>query len=410
MKTQKEEKNNEARMLVTGENNLKRSPVLMYEQQVKRMKLSFKELKEKVQRLPALSKWAIVKHDKDKNEQGETVLPHYHVVLIFKRRVSLEMIAKKLKDRPQQFEIMTKRGKSAKSSANNALAYLVHRTTNSRDKYQYDVNAVVANFDYVAFIKRQEAQMKPQDILDLLGEGKITKQDSLTQMMDLGATTLSFYKKKIEDVHAARIEIEYQQWLKEMKEKKQKIKIIWCYGPGGTGKTRFAKEFCKRHDLNYFICSGSNSPFDGLNDLSATQQEVLIIDELRPGVIRYQDLLQLIDPMNYEKFAVARYRNPRVMAKVIFICTVYSPLEFYKSMPIINRKVDTVFQLNRRIGLTLRFSYQTIDEVINKRAVGVDKQEYTVIKEHENQYVSEAMYTGFSLKDLELYGEKDNKK
>lgn len=175
----------------------KRAPVIMYEQQEKFLPFSIESLQRRIKSLTAISKWAIIKHDKDKNNIGEFVTPHYHVVLIFKTRVSINSIAKQLCDKPQQFEAMTRRGQSAKSSANNALAYLTHQTTNSLNKYQYSADNVIANFDYSKFLKEQTELMHPQDILDLLVDGKINRNDALKQMMSFGAVTLSKYRKKL---------------------------------------------------------------------------------------------------------------------------------------------------------------------------------------------------------------------
>lgn len=391
-------------------NPVKRSSVLMYEQQVKYLPLSLERLREQIEileRRKGLLRWALIKHDKDTDKEGELVAPHYHVVLQFRKRVTVDLVAKRFKDKPQQFEIMTKRGQGAKNSAENAFAYLLHRTTNSREKYQYDVNEVVANFDFSKFMQEQEERLRtPDDVLDLLGEGKITRQEAIEEISFFGAAKMSEYRRKIEDVFAMRIELDYQAWLYEMEQKSEPIKIIWCFGPGGTGKTRYAKNWADRHGLIYYICSGSNSPFDGLNGLGPRQQEVLIIDELRPGVLKYHDLLQILDPWNYEKRAVARYRNPRIMAKVIFVCTVYSPLDFYKNTLVSDRNIDTFKQLLRRIGVTIEFTYDGIFEV----QLSTDSMLYERVKRYENQYINHTREVTFSIDDLETYGKNDNGK
>lgn len=395
----------------------RRSPVLMLVQQEEHLSLPIDELQTKIERLKnvGLIRWAYIKHDKDKNEDGELVAPHYHFTLQFKKRVSVDSIAKRLKENANQFEIMTKRGLNAKVSANNAFAYLVHRTENAREKYQYDPKDVVSNFDFPKFIQELAEQMTPQDILDMLGEGKITKREAQKQILSLSATAMSEYKRRIDDVYSARLDLEYRKWVKEMKAANKPIKVIWCYGAGGTGKTRYAREWAIKQNLNYYICSGSNSPFDGLKDLSPKEQEVLIIDELRPKTLQYPDLLQILDPMNFEKVAVARYYNPHVMAKVIFVCTIYDPYQFYRHMPRLDRNIDTFDQLSRRIGLNIEFTKSHINETVPrlKKVKDEDTDEaettymYETIKSHKNKFNTNKVETKFTLEDLENYGNNE---
>ena len=408
MKVRKTQPNLEAERI-----SPKRSPVLMLVQQESKLSLPIKELQDRIEHLKnmGLIKWAYILHDKDKDKHDKLVAPHYHFTLQFKKRVSVDAVAKRLKESPSQFEIMTKRGRDAKVSANNAFAYLVHRTEKAKGKHQYDPKEVIASFNYPKFIKDIAEQMTPKDILEMLGEGKITKHEAQEQIMAFGAPTLGTYKKKIDDIHSARLDIEYQEWLKEMKALKEPIKVIWCYGAGGVGKTRYAKDWAVRQGLNYYICSGSNSPFDGLNDLSAKEQEVLIIDELRPKTLKYPDLLQILDPMNFEKVAVARYHNPHIMAKAIFVCTVYNPYQFYLQIPNLDRHIDTFDQLSRRIGLNMEVTTYNINETVPKLKEIEDKRtgskfytyEYEVVRSYINHYANDRIDTTFTLEDLEGY-------
>lgn len=380
---------------------LKRSLVFMYEQQVEYMPTSIDKLLVRIKRLGNLDKWAYILHDKDVKQSQVPIPPHYHVVLIFKKRVSLDAVAKRLGDKPQQFEVMTKRGQGARQSSNNALAYLTHRTTNAQNKYQYSPADVKANFDYEAFLKSQEEQILPQDILDKLAVGDIDKKRAIQMLIAEGGGVLAKYKRKIDDIASARMEIEFDNWRLKMKKRNVPIKIIWCYGVSGTGKTRYAKNFCEERRLNYYICSGSNAPFDGLINLSADEQKVIIVDELRPNVIKYADLLQILDPMNFEKVAVARYHNPHVMAEVIFICTVYSPLSFYKALPVMDAKIDDFNQLIRRLGLIIKFTPESIFEMKYKIVNG--NIECAKVNEKVNPFRNSGVTSHFSINELESY-------
>lgn len=276
----------EEKVIKGQQSNYLRSSVLMYEQQLEH--LPFNDVDALERRIKSLidsqnlERYALIVHDQDTDEKEEKIKQHVHVTLIFKERVSVNTIAKVLDDKPQQFEIMTKRGNSAKVGAENALMYLLHRTSKSATKYQYPVSAVKANFDFETFVTNQEKQVNPKDILDLLGDGKITELEAKRMMMVKGANIFANFSKKIKDVAAARLEIEYEKWLANMKQSEKQIKVIWIYGESGTGKTRYAIDFAIRHQKSYFKTSGSNDPFEGY-----TGEKILIMDELRPETLRF---------------------------------------------------------------------------------------------------------------------------
>ena len=73
-----------------------------------------------------------------------------------------------------------------------------------------------------------------------------------------------------------------------MREKHAQIQVIWIYGPSGCGKTSLAKEYAQKKDQPYFISVSTRGVFQGYNG-----EHTLILDELRPGVITYADLLGL---------------------------------------------------------------------------------------------------------------------
>lgn len=380
--------------------NYLRSAVLMYEQQLEHLPFdNIDALERRIESLldsQRLDRYALIVHDQDKNESGEIVKPHVHVTLIFNERVSINTIAKVLDESPQQFEVMTKRGNSAKVGAENALMYLIHRTSKSANKYQYPVSAVRANFDFATFVSRQEQQISSKDILDLLGDGKISEIQAKQMMMAKGANVFANYSRKIKDVAAARLEIEYERWLVDMKQSEKQIKVIWIYGESGTGKTRYTIDFAIRHHKSYFKTSGSNDPFEGY-----AGEKVLIIDELRPETLRFQDLLQILDPHVYEKKTVARYHNAHIMAEVIFITSPYDPLRFYNSMYGISSRIDNFQQLNRRIGLILNFQYRFILEQICEVADMDGSLGYVTIQTNRNQYSGKQASNGFSMDELE---------
>ena len=67
-----------------------------------------------------------------------------------------------------------------------------------------------------------------------------------------------------------------------------KIRNVVLLGHGGCGKTSLAKEYAQKKDQPYFISGSTRGVFQGYNG-----EHTLILDELRPGVITYADLLGL---------------------------------------------------------------------------------------------------------------------
>ena len=97
-----------------------------------------------------------------------------------------------------------------------------------------------------------------------------------------------------------------------------------------------------------------------LRDLSIEEQDVLIFDDFRPDTLPYSSILQIFDPLNVGVSLDARYYNAYLMSEFIIVTTPFSPYEFYQTMHIRNRKVDTFEQLSRRISVTFRFTPEDI--------------------------------------------------
>ena len=159
-----------------------RSRGVMYVQQLDKMKFSSLDaLKRRVQSLSKLKRFAMIVHDKDTNGDNELAKPHVHVMLEFESPRMLSAIAKELDDAPEHFESMTKHNKNG---INNGFAYLVHRTKNASNKYQYDPDKVIANFNYQSFLDKLKTEVNEgryegkMGISNLLGDfinGKLTK-------------------------------------------------------------------------------------------------------------------------------------------------------------------------------------------------------------------------------------------
>lgn len=140
----------------------------------------------------------------------------------------------------------------------------------------------------------------------------------------------------------------------------KKIQVIWICGPAGTGKTRLAKQYADKADQPYFISGSSRDPFQGY-----AGEHTLILDELRPKTIQYEDLLRVLDPHNITDrvMAPSRYSDKALACDLIIITSPYSPRHFYNEIfsgtytaTGYAAVIDGFDQLDRRIALTIQMT------------------------------------------------------
>lgn len=345
-------------MEVSNKTTSPRSRVLMFEEQDQYFKIngSIEEFLtdrcEKMVKKYGLKEYAFIHHDRDKNN-GQLAKPHYHLTLYFgENRPMISSIADVLNTTENQIEIMTKRGTKAETARINAFMYLIHATRNARKdgKYQYSSKNVIANFDYVKFVKDHMLNDDPTDILDDLGNGRIIRTQARARMMTLGAQVLAKYSRKIDEIAEAALAIQNEAWRKEHEENHTELIVYWFYGQTGTGKTRFAKYLAKEiFKIPYFVTGARR---DAMQDYEG--QHLIVWDELRDD-IEYSELLRLLDPYNYDKAISSRYYNKNLMPDIVIITSPYSPDELYRVMRITDRKIDKVDQLVRRVPIIHEF-------------------------------------------------------
>ncbi|MDD1381331.1 Rep family protein [Limosilactobacillus reuteri] len=348
----------------------------MFTQQLQHLNCSQDELIKKINKLPYIDQYAFITHDKDINSDNIPVTPHIHLVLCFTQRVRITQIAKELDQPAQYFEIMTKRGNSLEASKNNAFAYLIHQTIQAKKqgKYQYEPSEVIANFDYTKLINtlKQLTFYNPKQVLSDFNNGKIDKLEALKRIKECNSPRIPQYVTSINKIEEINDKIKQSEWIREHEKSQKPITIIWIYGAAGVGKTEFAKHIAKKYstDNKYDFTGSTRDLFQNIGTASS-----LIIDEIRPKDIRFNDLLKICDPYNFFKWAPSRYQDRAIMADTIIFTSPYSPVKFFNLYKLDNN--DSFSQLQRRIALTIEVTKQQLIQLtpITKPTVKLSSNE-----------------------------------
>ncbi len=296
-------------------------------------------------------RFAVILHDKDVDDKGQPEAPQLHAMLEFENARHVRAVAKALGDKPQYLQIWD-------AGISNGFSYLVHRTENAKNKYQYNPSEVKANFDYVAELERIAKQVnkakygkkggKVDTLLNELYSGSIRKKDVEEQI------TGSEYGKncrKIEDVEAKRLQQEAEEFNQKRIEAGKPVIVIWIWGYSGTGKTSLAIDKAKQAGTPYYITGSTRDIFQRYKG-----EHTIIFDEFRPKSMEYEDLLRIIDPYSVAPMAPARYHDKYLACDLFIFTSPYSPSGYYnEKFPTWweENSVDSFEQLHRRISLAL---------------------------------------------------------
>ena len=300
---------------------------------------------------------ALILHDKDVKDDGVTpAKDHIHMVIEFENPRSLSQVAKELGVEEQWLEIW--RGKRE-----NAYSYLIHATDNSRDKYQYSCEDVIANFDYTALIKeisdkvskvgRITSKKKMDTILDLIGCGEATIKEVKAQ---LTGSEYANNSDKIKKAHELFLERKAEELHSEMIKNNELVACHWFYGVSETGKSFLAEKLASESGPYY----KTTTTKDAFQFYQA--EPILILDELRQHSIPYSELLALLNPFSKGNVAVSsRFYNKALAVKTVYITTPLDPIAFYGAYKL--NDVDSGMQLYRRLSSVLRFDMDFISKM-----------------------------------------------
>lgn len=368
---------------------------MMYEQQLRHLPAGTIEQLTALLIKMAPKKYALIVHDMDVNEQGEPAEDHVHVMLSFENARSINSIAKELGDKPQYLQMWT-------GKAENGYSYLIHATKDSIDKYQYSPLKVIANFNYQEEIRRitEEVERSRQTanskiLLDSLYKGEISKEELEKR---LSGSQYGRMKRQIEDVWCKHLQFQAAKWREEIKKSGKRIEVIWISGEAGTGKTSFAREYAEKSNRPYFITGSSRDLFQNYSG-----EHTMIIDEFRADMMKYPDLLRILDPFGCQVMAPSRYSDKPLACDLILITSPYDPVEFYEQLfgRIPGDSIDGLEQLLRRITLTIEMDASHIRAVEYDREAKVYRAVDNAEKEnHYSKRYREKDCTASNPKDL----------
>lgn len=120
--------------------------------------------------------------------------------------------------------------------------------------------------------------------------------------------------------------------------------VLWCTGPSGSGKTRWVYDHFAVDDV-YRVKMRSH-PGATFWWTGYTQQYVALLDDVRPDVCTFLDLLAILDryPLGV---ATASGETTQLRSPIIIVTSVLGPTDYNNE--------EQVAQLYRRIGTVLSF-------------------------------------------------------
>lgn len=255
--------------------------------------------------------------------------------------------------------------------------------------------------DYIN--KRGAFQEKGEKILYILtageiagSQGKRNELDAIEDMLQDGKRPSEIFEEL--GLRSRRYEsiIKGAFYDKRVKEtpRRRDVEVFWHVGVSGSGKSEGYKNDPRPDDMLYFLAGedvGKNGAFDAYEG-----QEVLWIDELKGGHIKYSRLLTLCDGMKLP--LQCRYKNGFQLWNEVNITSIFTVDEMYKNMVSDeNKKIDSITQIKGRIS---KMVYHFVIDKRDFSFVGDPRERLT--KDPENLEWLEVSGTGFATReDLE---------
>lgn len=214
---------------------------------------------------------------------------------------------------------------------------------------------------------------KINGLLDLIAIGEISLKEAKES---LSGSVYSKNSQRLNRAHELFLERKSNLLHEEMKKNGELVSVYWFFGGTETGKTFLAKKIAKEQG-EFYLTSTTNDLFQFYQ-----AEPIIILDELRPGIIPFSELLAMFDPFSRgEIVASSRFYNKPLSCHTVFVTSPYDPVTFYKGYHL-NNKIDCGTQLYRRLSSVLRFNQSYIYDMKYSKEKGI----YVVEKKKQNLY------------------------
>lgn len=305
----------------------------------------------------AVSPW----HRFDRNLQtGNYKKPHVHTVFYFQGKKSFEQV---VEIAHKVFGEATPSVVKPVDSLAGMCRYLCHLDAHEGDgRYVYPIDGDYSylsfgGFDCASYMAatREQLMLSLRDMLNVIDKQDIREFSDFVDYCNKHDAIM--FQRLTDPRNRAFVDnyIRSRRWKKrDAQTIKSDIKqVVYVYGNAGVGKTTFAKRLAQKERMSIFISGSSNDPFEGYDG-----QEVIVLDDLRPNIFDWSDLLKILDPHTFT-LAKARFHNVDISTvKVIVITSPLSPADFVSQ--ITRKGKEDIHQFYRRLAVAIHMSKQEI--------------------------------------------------
>lgn len=270
---------------------------------------------------------------------GTTKYKHWHIAMRFNRGRRLSDVASWF-GLGENFFSFSKTG-----HFDDMLLYITH--ANAKDKFQYEPEAVISNFDYsewltnfVSNAKKKLNDQRRNEIIQLIANGTI-RQYNMYEFI----SPIEYDKYKSSINHA----LEYRAIILEQRNTRN-MEVIYIYGKGGTGKSTYAETIAKVRGYSFKRSASERDPL-----ATYKGQDAFALDDVRGSTFEFQDWQGILDNFQ-DRPGSSRFHDKHFTeCKLLFITTTDSPEDFWKEMSG-DRPREDPHQFYRRIKTVLHIT------------------------------------------------------
>ena len=274
---------------------------------------------------------------------GALKIPHYHIMILFvkeKRPSSFATIGNWFGLAENFVKKSTSKKTNLADKYSDMCAYLCH--FNAAEKHQYDISEVWSNFDFKDRIEKWKSSFSFSFIMRDILEGKITEKNYTNY---ISGELYTKYRSKIESA--------FSFCRDKNKTLNRNMDVIMLHGPGGIGKTAYAKMLAESKGFDptdIFVTPSGEDIMCGYKGESC-----IIVDDFRKEQMTFVEFLKMTDN-NTNSSVRSRYTNKDISnCKLMIVTSIYSLENLY-----IGNTGEDMVQLYRRFKLQLKM---TADEI-----------------------------------------------